>query len=137
MTDQMKVGITFNQYHDIRQFLDYSYIFQFPSLHINRQALVERPVDWEFNYNFEMDHKESKFLSRERAHVVTLGPRESSWSLKLESITRKNIIDKYSSREYIKNETLPTHKYSAALQYQYMSDSFYNIVSTELAFPFL
>jgi hypothetical protein len=73
--------------------------------------------DWEINYGFEYDHKESKFLSREKSHTLSIGPADSKWSVKFEHAARKNIIEKYSSREFIKNESLNTVKQSIGLQY--------------------
>ena len=41
---------------------------------------------------------------------MKIGPLGSNWRVKFDSTQRKNLIDTYSSKEYLKNDILLSHK---------------------------
>ena len=122
--DFTQIGIKLNQYHEFREFISHKQILKF----FNKE--------WIIDYTFEYDHKESKFLSRERSNVLSIGPSNSYWSVKFENTMRKNIIEKYSSRDFIRNESMHSLKQSVALQYAVMNETKYHTFATEFAYPF-
>ena len=67
--------------------------------------------------------------------MMTFGPLDSHWSVTFENTLRKNIIEKYSSREFIKNETMHTVKQSVALQHAVMNENTYKVFKLEVALP--
>ena len=83
----------------------------------------------------EVDTKMSKFQADERSIIFKAGPLASKWRLKLETTRRKNAIDNFASREYLKDEIMPTHKHSVGLQYADMNESVYKKVDFEVALP--
>jgi hypothetical protein len=90
---------------------------------------------WDAELGFEVDTKQSKFLAQERSYTLKVGPQGSKWRFRLENTRRKNAIDNYASREYLRDETMPTYKHSLALSYANVQETVYNKAEVELALP--
>lgn len=75
------------------------------------------------------------FLSKERSYQVRLGPEGSKWRLKLENTRRKNAIDTFASREFLRDETMVTYKSSVGLSYNDMQEKQYRKLDLEVALP--
>ena len=60
--------------------------------------------EWLSSLSYEIDNKCLKYLSRERTLALRMTPKmnqnpeEGSWTYKLESSFRKNLVDPYASK---------------------------------------
>lgn len=90
---------------------------------------------WDASFTYEVDHKQSKFLAKEKSYILKLGPESSNWRFKLESTRRKNCIEHYSSREFLENESVHTYKQSLGLEYVKMTEQLYKKLDIEMALP--
>jgi hypothetical protein len=55
--------------------------------------------------------------------------------VKFETSRRKNALDSYASREYLREETLTTHKHSIGILYAKIEELIYKKVELEIGFP--
>lgn len=85
--------------------------------------------------SYEIDHKQAKFISKEKSLILKAGFEGSKWKLKFDGTQRKNLIDPYSSREYLKNETMLNYKQSVGVQYIDFSENEYKKLDVEVALP--
>ena len=74
-------------------------------------------------------------MALERSYIMKLGPQGSKWRFKLESTRRKNAIDNFASREYLRDETMTTHKHAVGLQYLDMQQDSYRKLDLEIGLP--
>lgn len=95
------------------------------------------PTRLEASYSLEIDTKQTKYESREQAHIVEFASHNSPWSLKVGSVLRKNRIDRDASRYFLLNESLPSAKYSATLGYLKLAENMMTRINTELALPLI
>jgi hypothetical protein len=84
---------------------------------------------------FEIDHKVSKFLANENSWITKLNFSNSNWKLKLDFTTRKNMIDQFQSKEFIKNESMLTKKQSIGLEYNDFNENTLKKLNIELGLP--
>ena len=66
--------------------------------------------DFEAEFGYEVDTRESKFKSREQSFTLRTGAVGSPWRLRFENTFRRNVIDSFASHEYLKDEIMPTYK---------------------------
>lgn len=86
--------------------------------------------------SFEEETKQAKFMTKERSFIFKAGQKDSPFRLKLETTRRKNAIDSFASREYLRDETMPTYKHSVGVQYAKIGeDESYRKVDVEYALP--
>ena len=95
--------------------------------------LVTKLMKWNLNLTYEIDNKHYKYLSREKSLALSAQPEELPWNFKLERSSRTNIVDRYASRKYIINDTLPSQKISLGADYYKMDESKFRSFSAELA----
>ena len=74
-------------------------------------------------------------MALERSYIMKVGPQGSKWRLKVETTRRKNAIDNFASREYLRDETMTTHKHALGLQYLDMKEDTYRKFDVELGLP--
>jgi len=43
--------------------------------------------------SYEYDHKQTKFISKEKSLILRLGKSDSNWKVKFDTTHRKNLID--------------------------------------------
>ncbi|TNV80343.1 hypothetical protein FGO68_gene16447 [Halteria grandinella] len=68
--------------------------------------------------------------------IFKTGQKDSPFRLKFETTRRKNALDTFASREYLRDETMPTHKHSIGLQYAKIAeDQSYRKLDIECALP--
>ena len=101
--DETVFGIQKNQLDQLRYYFTHSHKF-----YVLREAL-------DVDLSYEIDHKQSKFISKENSLILRAGREGSKWKVKFEGTQRKNLIDPYSSREYLKNEIMLNYKQSVGL----------------------
>jgi hypothetical protein len=53
----------------------------------------------------------------------------------MESTKRKNAIDNFASKEYLRDETMTTHKHAIGLSYYDFTENNYNKVDFEVGLP--
>jgi hypothetical protein len=90
---------------------------------------------WEGELALESDVKQTKFCTRESSLLLKLGPQASKWRLKLEASRRKNAFEHFASREYLRDETMPTYKHSVGLQFGNMTGERYQKAEVEVGLP--
>lgn len=129
--DNTVFGVQKNQIDQLRYYFTHNHVFFLP------KTTFTESEPWDAEFQFDLDHKQSKFLSRERNVVLRLGPQASPWRLKFEGAMRKNITDYYASREFIKNETLISYKESLGLQYNSFTESTFKKFELEVALPLI
>ena len=71
----------------------------------------------ETSYSYDIKTVRNKFESQEQSHVFKLASPESPWNFSLERNLRINNIDKDASRQFLRDEALPSMKYSARIAY--------------------
>lgn len=99
--DNLEIGTTRNQFDQMHYWLTHHY-----------------PLSWaNCSMSYEIDNKHLKFITRERSLVFRFSPHNALWNLRLESVFRKNLVDQYSSRKYILNDSLPSVKNSIGIDF--------------------
>lgn len=75
-------------------------------------------------------------MTKERSFIFKAGQKESPIRLKLETTRRKNAIDTFASREYLREEVMPTYKHSVGFQYAKIGeDESYSKMDVECGIP--
>ncbi|CDW88002.1 UNKNOWN [Stylonychia lemnae] len=121
--DETTFGIQKNSLDQLRRYFTHTHTF-----FVDNQS-----YDAELSY--EYDHKQSKFISKEKSLIMKLGKSDSNWKLKLDTTHRKNLIDKFSSKEYLKDEIMLSEKQSIGLEFLKFDNDLYQKGSIELAIP--
>lgn len=65
-------GIQKNQLDQLRKYFTHSHKF-----------LINNSF-WDFEISYETDHKQQKFISKEKSLILKISPEDSHWKLKLE-----------------------------------------------------
>lgn len=121
--DETVFGIQKNSLDQLRRYFTHSHKF----------FILNDSYDTEFSY--EYDHKQSKFIAKEKSLIFKVGPSGSNWKLKFDGTQRKNLIDKYSSKEYLTEEIMLSYKQSIGAEYINFDKNSYRKLDIELAVP--
>ena len=123
MTDETVFGVQKNQIDKLRYYLTH------------KDVLKAKGHEIEVETALEIDHKVSKFLALEKSLMMKFGLLGSKWRFKLDHTLRKNMIDQFQSREFLRDEIMMTYKQSIGLEYNNFDESSMRKLSLELALP--
>jgi hypothetical protein len=91
--------------------------------------------EYDAELGYEVDTRQSKFISREASYTLRTGEVGSPWKLRFENTFRKNVIDSFASHKYLKDEIMPTWKQSVGVQYSGITENTYKKLDVEVAMP--
>ena len=100
-------GIQKNQVDQLRKYFTHTQIFVIPNNH--------EEIEYEAEFGYEVDTRQSKFMSNESSFTLRTGEVGSPWKLRFENTFRKNVIDSFASHEYLRDEIMPTYKQAVGL----------------------
>eukprot|EP00347_Sterkiella_histriomuscorum_P010486 403376097 len=121
--DETIFGIQKNQMDQLRRYFTHSTTFL-----VNNHA-------FDTSFSYEYDIKQSKFIAKEKSFIFKIGPSGSNWKLKFDATQRKNLIDRFSSKEFLREEIMLSYKQSIGLEYLKFDQTSYRKLDIDLALP--